>query len=137
MIKGITIHNTGNDYSAQELYDLLVQTKSTNVYHYIIDEKEVVNLLSEDEMAYHTGKGYDFGNRYTLAIAIARSTSEEPIYLQAQDRAVKFIKKLLKKYDLTTDDIFFHRDFDIQSTCPHRIIQIYKTKERFLNECFL
>lgn len=136
-IRGITIHNTGNELSAKEMYDVLVQEKRMNLCHFIIDEKEVINSYPVEYEASHTGKGYDFGNKYTLAIEIARSRSEEELYLKAQTKAVAFIKKLMKKYKLTTNDIYFHIDFNPQTYCPHRILDIYKTKEDFINGCFL
>ena len=136
-IKGITIHNTSNDLSAQENYSKLIKDKRTNLCHYIVDENDIINTLSEEQEAHHTGKGYDFGNRFTIAIEIARSMSDEKIYLKAQDNAIKLIKKLMKKYHLTKDDIYFHIDFNQQIRCPHRILDIYKTKEDFINECII
>lgn len=135
--KGITIHNTGNDMSAKDNYDLLVKEKKTNLCHYLIDEKEVINVFPEDQEASHTGKGYDFGNRFTLAIEICRSQSDEDLYMKAQKRAIGFIKKLMKKYGFTNVDLYFHNDFNQQAYCPHRILEIYENKEEFINGCFI
>lgn len=136
-VKGITIHNTGNDKTAKEMYDYLFSINKQNLCHYLIDEKEVLQTLDENDEASHTGKGYDFGNRFTLAIEICRSQSEEDLYLKAETKAVKFIKKLMKKYHLTKDDLYFHNDFDILSSCPHRIMRIYKNKEEYINAYFI
>lgn len=136
-VKGITIHNTGNDKTAKEIYDNLFAIKKQNLCHYLIDEKEILQTLDESLEASHTGKGYDFGNRFTIAIEICRSQSEEDLYLKAEKKAVKFIKKLMKKYNLTKDDLYFHNDFDIYSTCPHRTLRIYKSKEEFINAYFI
>lgn len=136
-VRGITIHNTGNELSAQEMYDVLVAEKRMNLCHYIIDENEVINSYPTDMEASHTGKGYDFGNRYTIAIEIARSRSDEELYMKAQAKAVSFIKKLMKKYKLTTNDLYFHLDFNPQAYCPHRILDIYGSKEEFINGCFI
>jgi len=137
IVKGITIHNTGNLMSARENYDLMVEKKCMNLCHYLIDEKEIINTFPEDTEASHTGKGYDFGNRFTLAIEICRSQCDEELYLSAQKKAVTFIKKLMKKYGLTKDDLYFHYDFNQQAYCPHRILEIYRNKEGFINECFI
>ena len=134
IVKGITIHNTANDLSAQEYYDLLYKKKRLNYCHYIVDELQVLSTISEEQEASHTGKGYDFGNRYTLAIEIARSMCDEELYLKAQDKAIVLIKELMKKYHLTKDDIYFHIDFNQQARCPHRILDLYKSKEEFINE---
>lgn len=136
-VRGITIHNTGNELSAQEMYDLLVAEKRMNLCHYIVDENEVINSYPVDLEASHTGKGYDFGNRYTIAVEIARSRSDDELYLKAQKRAVSHIKKLMKKYKLTVNDLYFHLDFNPQAYCPHRILDIYGSKEEFINGCFI
>lgn len=136
-IKGITIHNTGNDLTAQDNYELLKNDMTLNLCHYLVDENEVINVLSEKFEAHHTGKGYDFGNRFTIAIEICRSTSEDEIYFKAEQNAVKLIKKLMKKYKLSKDDLYFHLDFNTNARCPHRILDIYEQKERFINEYFV
>lgn len=137
IVKGITIHNSGNAFSAKEIYDELAKIGNLNICHYLIDENEIINTLPEDTEAYHTGKGYDYGNRYTIAVEICRSMSDEKTYLKAQDNAINFIKKLMNKYKLSNSDLYFHLDFNPQTKCPHRILEKYLTKERFINECFL
>ena len=137
IVKGITIHNTGNDLTARENFDILYHNRQTKLCHYLIDECNIIRCCPESEEANHTGKGYDFGNKFTLAIEICRSTCDEELYLKAQAKAVSFIKDLMKKYDLTVDDLYFHRDFDISNDCPHRILEIYKTKGEFINGCFI
>ena len=136
-VKGITIHNTGNDYSASELYEILKNDETLNYCHYLIDEKEIKQTIPDDMSASHTGKGYDFGNKYTIAIEICRSTCEEELYLEAEKKAVKHIKKLMKKYKLTNNDLYFHMDFNPQARCPHRILDIYGTQEEFINAYFI
>lgn len=133
-VKGITIHNTNRDESANELYEEFKKQKKYNLCHYLVDEENVIQTLSEEYEASHTGKGYDFGNRFTIAIEICRSTCEDELYLKAQSRAIKLIKKLMKKYKLSEKDIYFHNDFDNHKYCPHKIFELYKTKEEFINE---
>lgn len=137
IVKGITIHNSNNDKSAKEMYQYLVSINKLNLCHYLIDEKITKQTLDESIEASHTGKGYDFGNRFTIAIEICRSQSDLDTYLTAEKRAVRFIKKLMKKYELTKDDLYFHNDFDYLNDCPHRIMQIYKNKEGFINAYFV
>lgn len=137
IVKGITIHNTNNEYSAKKNYELLLKNQKTNLCHYLIDDEEIINTLSEDVEAMHTGKGYDNGNKYTIAIEICKSRCDEEAYLKAEKKAIKFIKKLMKKYNLTKEDIYFHNDFNKQMYCPHRILDIYKKKEVFINGSFI
>ena len=135
-VKGITIHNTGNDLSAREVYKLLEKNKNRNYCHFLVDENEVINCFPTSQPASHTGKGYDFGNMYTIAIEICRSRSDLETYMKAQERAIGKIKELMEEYHLTKDDIYFHSDFNAVR-CPHRIFEIYKTKGDFINECFI
>lgn len=135
-VKGITIHNTNNLLSAKENYDEFLKIGKPNLYHYLVDETETINTYPTDLEASHTGRGYDFGNRFTIAIGICRSVCDEELYMKAQERAIKLIKKLMKKYGLKSDDIYFHSDFNTVK-CPHRILEIYETKERFINECII
>lgn len=136
IVKGITIHNSGNSFTAREIADDLISQKKMNLCHYLVDESEVINIYPVEYEASHTGKGFDFGNKYTIAIEICRSQSSDELYFQAQDRAIMLIKKLMKKYKLTNNDIYFHNDFNTVR-CPHRILEIYQTKERFINECIV
>ena len=137
VVKGITIHNTGNTLSASSLYQILKKEGHLNYCHYLIDENEIIETLPVEMESHHTGKGYDFGNRFTIAIEICRSQCNESLYLKAQKRAIDFIKELLEKYNLSKDDIYFHIDFNEQAKCPHRILELYKNKEEFINGNFI
>lgn len=136
IIKGITIHNTNSELSAREIADDLIAQQKINLCHYLVDEQEVINIYPVEYEASHTGRGFDFGNKYTIAIEICRSQCKDDLYFKSQDRAIKLIKYLMKKYSLTKDDIYFHNDFNTVR-CPHRILEIYQTKERFINECII
>lgn len=133
-VKGITIHNTGNRLSAEENYNYLKYSGKLNLCHFLVDEKQIIQTIELNEQAYHTGKGYDYGNTNTIAVEICRSTANLGVYMKAQHRAIRLIKALCKRYGLCKYDIYFHRDFDRTSNCPHRILEIYKTKKNFLKE---
>ena len=122
-VKGITIHNTGNKLSARENYDWMASTKLNTGTHYFVDEKETIQALPLDWCVYHTGKGNDWACQHTIAIEICRSQSDEKTYAAAEKKAVALIKKLMKEYELTSDDIYFHHDFNRRAYCPHRILR--------------
>lgn len=134
IVKGITIHNTGNGKSASELYAMLLETHSPNLCHYLVDENEVINTWLTEFPASHTGKGYDFGNMNTIAIEICRSTCDYELYKKAQDRAIALVKELMQEHMISKEKIYFHRDFDNTMMCPHRILEIYGNKENFIKE---
>lgn len=134
-IKGITIHNTGNTMSAKEHEDLMATSTQHFATHYFVDENEVRQVMPLDWCVWHTGKGLDMGNTRTIAIEICRSMCDDDTYFKAQERAIKLIKELFEKYSLTKNDVYFHSNFDT-FYCPHRILDVYKTRNKFIKEVF-
>lgn len=134
-IQGITIHETGNyDMNAQELCDWIENVnKDSNGCHYIVDDSQTVQVMPDTWAVYHTGKAKDWGNRYTIAIEIVSSLSDE-LYKKAEDRAISLIYTLQKKYRIPMDSVFFHNDWDSRVHCPNRIINEYQTSKRFVYE---
>lgn len=134
-ILGITLHETGNNnMSARQLFDYLEnECKTSQGTHYIVDDIETLQVMPNDWACYHTGKGLDWGNRFTIAIEICSSISDEK-YQQAQDNAVALIKELMEEYAINKDSIFFHYDFNNRTHCPNRILNKYKNAKRFVIE---
>lgn len=133
-VKGITVHNTNSIYSAAMLYSEMQESKSTAGCHYLVDEDEVIQVLPLTQNAWHTGKGYDFGNLYTIAIEICRSQMDWSIYKKAQDRAIGLMLEIMRLYDLDLSNIYFHSDFNPRTTCPHRIKEVYGTKAEWIRK---
>lgn len=133
-VKGITIHNTGNSLSAEDIYNYLKLNGKCSLCHFLVDETRVINCHPINKEAFHTGKGYDYGNMHTIAIEICRSQSNLNLYIRAETRAVKLIKGLMKQYHLNKNCLYFHRDFDPSCFCPHRILEIYGNKKNFIKE---
>lgn len=132
-IKGLTIHNTNNDMSAAEHETYMATSNQHFATHYFVDDIEVRQVMPIEYAVWHTGKGYDLGNLSTIAIEICKSTSDIDTYLKAQNNAIKLIMDLMEKYSLNKDCIFFHNDFD-NVYCPHRILDIYKSKNNFIEK---
>lgn len=132
-IQGITLHETGNiNMSAQDLFNYLDnECKTSQGTHYICDDKEVIQVMPDDWGVYHTGKGRDWGNRYTIAIEICSSLNNES-YQKAQDKAVELTKTLMGKYHIGSDMIFFHNDWDSKYYCPKTILDNYGTSRNFV-----
>ena len=133
-IKGIVIHNTNNQQmSAEELENWLEnECKYSSGCHYLVDYKEVRQVLPDDWSCWNTGMGMSFGNIDCIAIEICSNPNTE-LYLQGQERAIELIKDLMEKYHLTKNDIFFHRDFQHNVNCPAQILYRYGTKANFLS----
>ena len=134
-VRGITIHNTGNSLSAKELEHIMSTTPNHYATHYFVDDVECIKVMPLDWGVWHTGKGFDMGNMRTIAIEICKSDSNEETYFKAQKRAIRLIKRLMKEYEITKDNIYFHNDFN-NTYCPHRILDIYKTKANFVGKEF-
>lgn len=131
-IKGITIHETGNyEMDAQQLHDWMNdECKTSQGTHYFCDKEKVVQALPDDWATYHTGKGKDWGNRYTIAIEICSYFNDED-YRQAENKAISLIYSLQKKYNIPMAMIFFHQDFDNRKHCPNRMLDEYGSSKNF------
>lgn len=128
-VKGITIHNTGNELSAAENYALMEHSSDSRGTHYFVDEFEVIQAMPLDWCVYHTGMAKDWACQHTIAIEICRSQSDLQTYLKAERKAVNLVKQLLRQYGLNKRAVYFHRDFNPKTYCPHRIFEEYTTKK--------
>lgn len=136
-IKGITIHNTNSLLTSKQLQDSLNKDYTDqNCYHFVVDKDETIQLMPLNWKVFSTNKGKDSSFKYTISIVIANSLDDESNYMLAQNRAVILIKNLMEQYNLNYKSIYFHNDFENQIYCPHRILQIYKTKDNFIKEVF-
>ncbi|MBQ7178725.1 MAG: N-acetylmuramoyl-L-alanine amidase [Victivallales bacterium] len=126
-LKYITIHNTANRVSAVEERNYL-NNRRDNVsvsFHYAVDEKEVVQLIPDDQHAWHAGDGTGDGNMKSISIEICRSLcrdKENHLYLRSEENAVRFTAWLLKKHGLGVDCLRMHKDWSGKN-CPHRILE--------------
>lgn len=131
-ISGIVIHNTNNQSkSAVELEKWMMNTNESRGTHYLIDKNETRQVMPLDWSVFNTGMGLDFGNLHCISIEIVSHAAEKDC-LKAEQRALKLIRKLMKQFSLTEDDIYFHRDFQPNVNCPAQIIRRYGNKQNFL-----
>lgn len=132
-IQGIVIHNTNNQlWSAERIEKWLNEECTSNQgVHFLVDHKEVRQVMPLDWSVWNTGMGRDFGNLHCIAIEICSNPSEK-LYMQGQARAIALIKRLMKEYGLTEKDIYYHRDFQPNINCPAQILKLYRTKAEFL-----
>lgn len=131
-VLGICIHETGNtEMNAERLFKYLnEESKTSQGCHYLVDDTQTLQVMPDDWAVYHTGKGKDWGNRYTIAIEICSSLSDEK-YQAAEDRAVELIEQLKKTYSITNENVFFHQDFNSKAYCPKTILDNYGTSKNF------
>ena len=134
-IKGITIHETNNyEMNAEQLHEWInSECRTSQGCHYIVDDVKIIQVMPDDWAVYHTGKGMDWGNRYTISIEIVSSLSNQK-YQKAEDRAISLIYNLQKKYHIPNDMIFFHKDFNMKTYCPKTILDNYGTANDFVRK---
>ena len=129
----IVIHNTNNQKSsAEDLENWLEnECRTSTGCHFLVDYKEVRQVMPLDWSVWNTGMGMDYGNLHGIAIEICSNPNTE-LYLQGQERAIELIKELMAEFNLTESDIYYHRDFQPNVNCPAQILKLYKSKSEFL-----
>ena len=130
-VKGIVIHNTNTTQSAEEIEEWMEHSDTSKGCHFVVDCKEVRQVMPLEWSVFNTGMGLDFGNLNCIAIEICSHPSNKK-YLEGQSKAIDLIKTLMARFELTIDDVYFHRDFQPNVNCPAQILKRYSKKE-FLN----
>lgn len=120
----IVVHNTANDASARSEIAYMLKNKRSTSYHYAIDDKEIVQGITEDRNAWHAGDGGDgHGNREGIAIEICYSRSGGVRFIAAEKLTAKFIAVKLKEKGWGMDCVKKHQDFS-GKYCPHRTLNM-------------
>lgn len=132
-IQGIVIHNTNNQFKSAEALEMWLEkdNERSNGCHFLVDFKEVRQVMPTDWSVWNTGDGFSFGNLHCIAVEICSNPNTE-LYLQGEQRAIELIRDLMAKFNLTEKDIYFHRDFQPNINCPAQILKLYGSKANFL-----
>lgn len=115
----ITIHNTGNLTStARNERSWLSNPKNDRQasFHIVIDEKEAIECLPLNEVAWHAGDGNFNGNMKSIGIEICESGN----YEKTLDNAVKLVAKMLKARGWKVDKLRRHFDWS-GKICPRKM----------------
>lgn len=114
----ITIHSTGNPRStARNERGWLTNPSNDRIasWHIVVDEREAIEAIPLDEVAYHAGNAT--GNRTSIGIEICESGNRQ----KTLANAVKLVVKLLKERGWGVDRLRRHHDWS-GKICP-RILQ--------------
>ena len=120
----ITLHNTANTSKGANAasHANYLQNSGKNVstsYHYVVDDKEIYQLLPDNEVAWHAGDGlYGTGNRQSLAIEICENVDGD--LLKATNLAVELTAYLMKKHNIPLANVVQHNNWSGKN-CPNRI----------------
>lgn len=112
----ITIHNTGNPTSTarneRAWLDNPTNLNSNRIasWHYVVDGKEVIRAIPDNEMSYHAGRG----NRTSIGVEICEIPG-------SHENGVKFVAWLLNQYKWGTDKLTTHRAWSGKN-CPRLIL---------------
>lgn len=133
--KYITIHNTGNNASAQNEINYMQRNNDATGFHIAVDDKVAILGIPLDRNAWHAGDGSNgIGNRQSIGIEICYSTDySSDRHEKAFYNAVEVTKQLMKQFNIPIDNVVQHYDWT-KKNCPHRIRQ-EGTWQKFLSLC--
>lgn len=124
----VTIHNAATKGSAKQIHEynkacITGAPDGIKSWHYSVDEAEAYQALPDNINAWHAGDGNGPGNRESISIEIARDLDySTDLYQRSEDNAARLAAFLLKKYNLSVNDLRRHYDWS-GKICPHRIIE--------------
>lgn len=113
----ITIHSTANESSSARNERAWVENpsnKRTASWHICVDEKEAIEMIPLNEVAWHAGDGGSgTGNRKSIAIEICESGNRQ----KTLENAVMLVAKMLKERKWGVDKLRRHYDWS-KKNCP-------------------
>lgn len=144
-LKGIVIHwtaNTGKGANAVANRNYFNNTKNSASAHYIVDDKNIIRCIPDDEIAYHVGakkyvaaglkiKEDNYSPNHFL-IGIEMCVNSDGDWNRTYNNTVELAAFLLKKYNLNTDNLYRHHDITGKD-CPKMMLdpkewQVFKDK---------
>lgn len=124
-IKWIVIHETDNRSASAGASNhdrfLTSDESQVNSWHYSVDDTVIYHHLPDNEVGWHAGdkKTVDGGNMTGVGIEMCVNQTSD--YDKTLENTAKLVAHLLVAYDLTTEEVKYHRDFS-GKICPHRLI---------------
>lgn len=113
----ITIHSTGNPTSTARNERAWLTNPNNNVtasWHIVVDEKEAIEAIPLNEVAWHAGDGgKGTGNRKSISIEICESGDRQ----KTLQNAAELVAKLLKERGWGVDRLRRHYDWS-GKICP-------------------
>lgn len=113
----ITIHSTGNPTSTARNERAWLTNPNNNVtasWHIVVDEKEAIEAIPLNEVAWHAGDGGNgTGNRKSIGIEICESGDRQ----KTLQNAAELVAKLLKERGWGVDKLRRHYDWS-GKICP-------------------
>ncbi len=120
----ITIHNTANQNRGagavnHAKYLRGAGAKHTVSYHFAVDDRTIVRIIPENEIAWHAGDGANgTGNRKSLAIEICENP--ESSLADATENAARLTAELMQRHHIPLANVVQHNHWSGKN-CPRRI----------------
>jgi len=133
-LKGIVIHwtaNTRKGANAVANRNYFNNTKNSVSAHYIVDDKNIIRCIPDDEFAYHVGakkyaaaglkiKEGNYSPNYFL-LGIEMCVNSDGDWKKTYNNTVELAAYLLKNYKLNTDNMYRHYDITGKD-CPKMML---------------
>lgn len=114
----ITIHNTGNPTStARNERGWLTNPLNKNYasWHIVVDEKEAIEAIPLNEIAYHAGNST--GNATSIGIEVCESVNQAAVW----QNAVSLVAKMLQERGWGVDKVRTHQSWSGKN-CPRLLL---------------
>ena len=126
----IVIHETGNTdigSDAERHYKYFNSGDRGASAHYVVDDKQVIQLVEHNVQSWHNGKKYvsnpavpQCNNSNSIGIEIC--VNQDGDYSKATGNAVELTKKLMKELNIPVDRVIRHYD-SCGKQCPAKMLR--------------
>ena len=126
----IVIHETDNSdvgADAERHYIYFNGGDRGTSAHYVVDDKQVIQLVEHDVQSWHNGKKYvsnpavaQCNNSNSIGIEIC--VNQDGDYSKAVANALELTKKLMKELNITVDKVIRHYD-SCGKQCPAKMLR--------------
>lgn len=121
----VTVHETANPAPGAnaEMHRRFVHQGGgpSNVsFHYVVDDKESIQLLPDNEVGWHAGDGNGPGNHESVGIETCVNAGAD--FSKAVDNLVGLVKHLMVEFKIPVERVKQHHDFSsYQKNCPTKL----------------
>lgn len=121
----ITVHNTANPSQGADALmhsNYLMNGKTHETYlswHFTVDDKQAIQHIPIDEVAYHAGDSLGAGNMASIGIEICENVDGS--YRKAEENAEDLIAGLLLDLNLDISRVVPHQHWS-GKYCPHNLL---------------
>lgn len=89
-------------------------------FHYVVDEKESIQLLPDNEVGWHAGDGNGPGNHESVGIETCVNAGAD--FGKAVDNLVALVKHLMVEFKIPVERVKQHHDFSsYKKNCPTKL----------------